>query len=278
MHKNKARKPILLPPDRRNGVRAAGKFNASLMDLVRAEIRPGMTTNQIDKLIHDYTFDHGNRPADLGYHGFPKSCCTSVNDVICHGIPDEYVLKEGDIINVDCTTVVDGWYGDSSETFFIGHVSEQARRVCQCSFDALWAAIRRLEPECRVAEIGRAVVETARRYNFSVVEEFVGHGLGYGDDYHTDPTIPHVPTGPSRLVRLMPGMVFTIEPMINEGTRLTQTDPRDKWTVRTQDRKLSAQFEHTLVMTETGPEVLTLTQHGPREGATLVVPATESRV
>ena len=263
---------MILAPDRRDGVRAAGRFNASLMDLVRAEIRPGITTNQIDKLIHDTTLDAGHRPADLGYLGYPKSCCTSINDVICHGIPDETVLREGDIVNVDCTTVVDGWYGDSSETFFVGPVSEHARLVCQCSFDALWAAIGRLTPGCRVAEIGRAVEEVARRYRFSVVEDYVGHGLGYGDDYHTDPTIPHVVSGPSRLVELKPGMVFTIEPMINQGTKTTRLDPVDKWTVRTLDRKLSAQFEHTILMTETGPEVLTLTRNGPRAGDQLVVP------
>ncbi len=258
------RHELQLTETERDGMRAAGRFNAELLDYVRPHIKAGITTGEIDDLVADYTKSHGHIPAPLNYQNFPKSCCTSVNDVICHGIPGHYKLQEGDIVNVDVTTIVDGWHGDQSETFLIGDVSDRARAVTQCSFDGLYAAIDAISPGCPVWEIGHAIVSHAKAQRFSVVREYVGHGLGRR--FHQDPSIPHFPTAESKKEFLLPGMCFTIEPMINEGSRYTKLDKRDGWTVRTRDRKLSAQFEHTILMTEDGPEILTLTQDGPRPG------------
>lgn len=248
----------------REAMRRAGLFNAEMMDAVRDFVRAGITTGELDEMVHNYTTEHGHTPAPLGYQGFPKSCCTSINEVICHGIPSDRVLKDGDIVNVDLTTIVDGWHGDSSETFLIGDVSDEARAVTQCAFDCLYAGIDALQPGCKVAEIGEAIVELAHGRGFSVVREFVGHGIGRS--FHQEPTIPHHPTRQSRRDRLAPGMCFTIEPMINVGDRHGITDRRDGWTVRTRDGSLSAQFEHTILMTEDGPAILTPTKKGPQRG------------
>jgi methionyl aminopeptidase len=262
------RRRLLLAPHERQAMREAGRFNGQLMDVVRAFVRPGVATREIDKLVETYTRDHGHVPAQLGYHGqagaYPSSCCTSVNDVICHGIPGEYVLKDGDIVNIDITTIVNGWHGDSSETFIIGQPSELARRVVQCCFDCLWLAIDNLRPNCRVSDIGDPIVRHARKFGFSVVEEYVGHGLGR--QFHQPPTIPHTPTPEGRRQRLEPGLCFTVEPMINTGVKDSVQSKRDGWTVRTKDGGLSAQFEHSVLMTESGPEVLTLTKQGPPRG------------
>ncbi|EAQ77830.1 type I methionyl aminopeptidase [Blastopirellula marina] len=258
------RRNLRLVDTDRDAMRIAGKFNAQLMDFIRPHVQAGITTGEIDRLIHEYTLDHGHVPACLGYHGFPKSSCTSVNEVICHGIPGSYELKDGDIVNVDITSIVDGWHGDQSETILIGEVSDEARSVTQCAFDAMHAAIAAITPECCVAIIGRAVVAEAKKHGYGVVEEYVGHALGRR--FHQEPSIPHVPTRATHNVFLMPGVCFTIEPMINLGTHETVLDRRDGWTVRTKDNKLSAQFEHTILMTETGPEILTLTQNGPQIG------------
>jgi methionyl aminopeptidase len=256
-------KPVLNDAQR-EAMRKAGQFNAQLMDFVRPHIVAGVATITLDRLVHDYTRDHGHRPATLGYQGFPKSCCTSVNEVVCHGIPGEYVLKDGDILNLDIASIVGGWYGDQSETLLIGQVTEEARAVVQCAFDAMFAGIDALTPGCRVSDIGDAIVPLAKQRGFSVVHEYVGHSLGRS--FHQEPSIPHFPNRQSRQDRLLPGMAFTVEPMINAGTRLTNIDKQDGWTVRTRDGKLSAQFEHTVLMTESGPEILTLTEHGPRRG------------
>lgn len=249
---------------KRQGLRAAGRFNAQLMDYVRPYVRAGITTAEIDRVIHDYTVRHGHTPATLNYQGFTKSCCTSINDVICHGIPGPYVLQEGDIVNVDVTTIVDGWHGDQSETFLIGQVSDVARAVTQCAFDCLYSAIDALRPNGRVSEIGVAIVRLAHSRGFSVVKDYVGHGVG--KKFHQDPTISHVPTAEGRRQRLLPGVSFTIEPMINVGTAETVQDATDGWTVRTKDGQLSAQFEHTVLMTSDGLEILTLTKDGPQRG------------
>lgn len=254
----------------RQQMRAAGQFNARLMDEVRAMIKPGVTTNDIDRLISTYTLDHGHKCATLGYAGqhgpYPKSCCTSINDVICHGIPSDYALRPGDIVNVDMTSIVDGWHGDSSETFLVEPVSDLARKVTQCAFDCLWAAIDTIKPGSRVSEIGEAICRNARKNSFSVVQEYVGHGVGR--QFHQPPTIPHDPTSSpeARRQRIEPGICFTIEPMINTGTRDTLLSKRDGWTVRTKDGGLSAQFEHTILMTENGPEPLTVAPNGPHRG------------
>jgi len=259
-HRNK----LILSEAGREMMRRAGQFNAQLMDFIRPHIRAGISTGEIDRMVHTYTLDHGHRPGTLGYQGFSKSCCTSVNDVICHGIPSAYVLRDGDIINVDLTTVVDGWYGDQSETFLIEPVSALARSVTQCAFDCLYLAIDALTPGCRVSDIGDTIVPEAHRRGFTVVREYVGHGLGRS--FHQDPSIPHYPNRQSRVDRLLPGMTFTVEPMINGGSRFTKLDRQDGWTVRTKDGAPSAQFEHSILMTEDGPEILTLTKDGPVKG------------
>jgi len=267
------RPKIRLTEADRQRMREASRFNAQLMDFVRPHVREGITTEKIDEMVNAYTLDHGHTPACLGYPGeqapYPKSCCISVNDVICHGIPGRYELKRGDIVNVDLTTIVDGWHGDQSETFIIGkphHVLDLAREVTQAAFDSLYAGIAALSPGCSVSVIGYAIVDLVQKNypSFGIVEKYVGHGIGAR--FHQRPNIPHVPTRQSRQDRLNPGMCFTIEPMVNTGTERSQLDPHDGWTVRTLDGGLSAQFEHTILMTETGPEILTLTENGPQKG------------
>ncbi len=248
----------------REGLREAGKFNAQLLDYLRLHVRAGMTTNELDRLAYEYTVGHGHIPACLGYMGYPKTICTSVNDVVCHGIPNNRALKEGDIVNVDVTTIVNGWYGDQSETFLIGEVSAEARRLVQVTFDSLWVGIRAIQPFGQVRDIGRAIAAYAKERGLEIVQEYQGHGIGRA--FHQEPGIPHFAQEKGGRIRIEPGMCFTIEPMLNVGTWRTQVDEADGWTVRTKDRKLSAQFEHTILMTEDGPEVLTLTKDGPQEG------------
>ena len=260
----KKQKKLILIPEQQDAMRRAGRVNAQLMDFLRPQIKAGVSTGQIDDWVAQWTSDHGHVAATLGYQNYPKSCCTSINDVICHGIPDEYVLNHGDIVNVDITTIVDGWHGDQSETFLIGEVSEERREVTQCAFDCLFQAIEALTPGCRVSTIGETVVPLAEGQGFSVVREYVGHGLGR--QFHLDPSIPHFPNRQSRVDRLYPGMCFTVEPMINAGSRYTRSDKQDGWTVRTKDGRSSAQFEHSILMTEDGPEILTLTKDGPQKG------------
>lgn len=255
---------LLLSQREQDGMRAAGKFNAQLMDELRRFAQPGVTLLEVDAFIDTYTRDHGHIPACLGYKGYPRSFCSSVNEVVCHGIPDDYVLREGDIVNYDITSIVGGWHGDQSETFLIGQVSDEARRLTQCAFDCLWRGIAAIKPNGRVRDIGRAIVDHAHAQGFSVVRDFQGHGIGR--KFHQDPGIPHYPEHHYGEFVIKPGMCFTIEPMINAGKPGTVIDSRDGWTARTVDGRLSAQFEHTILMTEEGPEVLTLTPQGPRAG------------
>ncbi len=260
---------IRLTKTERQAMRRAARFNALLMDHVRPFVKAGTRTEELDRIVYEYTMSHGHTPACLNYPGdtaaFPKSCCISVNEVVCHGIPSQYELRPGDIVNIDLTTIVDGWHGDQSETFIIGQASDDARRVTQCAFDCLYLAINALTPGCRVAVIGETIVSFVRKnFKFGVVDKYVGHGIGQA--FHQRPNIPHVPTQQSRRDRLEPGMCFTIEPMINLGTHRTVMHAEDGWTVRTADGKLSAQFEHTILMNEDGPEILTQTKHGPQPG------------
>ena len=259
--------PLYNTNEEREGLRAASRFNAELMDFVRSHVKVGVTTSELDQLAHAYTLDNGHTPACLGYHGFPKTICTSVNEVVCHGIPNDSPLNDGDIVNVDLTTIVNGWFGDQSETFMIGNVSEDARRLVQVTHDSLYKGIHASRPGSRVTEIGHAIHRFAESHDFSVVQEYQGHGIGR--EFHQEPGVPHFPTPSSNRDILRPGVCFTIEPMLNAGTWRTKLDKKDGWTVRTADRALSAQFEHTILMTEDGPEVLTLTQNGPQEGDTL---------
>lgn len=261
------KRSLILTAGERDAMRAAGKFNAQLMDFIRPHVQPGISTNEIDRLVYQYTREHGHTPACLGYMNFPKSVCTSINEVVCHGIPDNTVLREGDIVNVDLTTIVDGWHGDQSETILIGEVSPLAARLTQCAFECLWLGIDAIGPHGKIQAIGRAIQQHAEEAGFSVVREYQGHGIGRA--FHQGPGIPHFPqTGNTRTIP--PGVCFTIEPMINAGGWKTVLDVNDGWTVRTADGKLSAQFEHTILMGETGPEILTLTEQGPQRGHSFV--------
>ncbi len=256
--------PIYNEQDRA-GLRRASRFNAQLMDFLRPQVKAGITTLELDRIAYEYTVEHGHTPACLGYKGYPNTICTSVNEVVCHGIPNKTPLREGDIVNLDLTTIVDGWHGDSSETFLIEPVAEEARKLVQVAFDCLYVGIDAIHPYGKLTEIGRAIERYARVRGYSVVQEYQGHGLGR--EFHQEPGVPHfVPKlNPSQVV-IEPGMCFTVEPMINTGTWRTMLDKHDKWTVRTMDLSLSAQFEHTILVTESGPEILTATEHGPKQG------------
>ena len=251
----------------RDGLRRASRFNAQLMDFLRPHVKAGVTTLELDRMAYEYTLDHGHTPACLGYKGYPNTICTSVNEVVCHGIPNKIPLREGDIVNLDLTTIVDGWHGDSSETFLIEPVAEEARKLVQVAFDSMYVGIDAIHPFGKLTDIGRAIERFARVRGYSVVQEYQGHGLGR--EFHQEPGVPHfVPKlNPSQLI-IEPGMCFTVEPMINTGTWRTMLDKRDKWTVRTMDLSLSAQFEHTILVTESGPEILTVTENGPKPGYT----------
>ncbi|MBL4883293.1 MAG: type I methionyl aminopeptidase [Planctomycetaceae bacterium] len=244
-------------------LRKASAFNSQLMDMIRDQISPGITTGKLDQLAADYIRSHGHTAACLGYKGFPKSICTSVNDVVCHGIPDDIELHEGDIVNVDVTSIVDGWYGDQSETFFVGKVSDEARALTQVTFDALHVGIQAARPYCTVYDIAKAITRHAESRGYSVVRSYQGHGIG--TEFHQQPGIPHYPHDSTRKNIIVPGCCFTIEPMINIGIPDTFIEP-DGWTVKTKDGSLSAQFEHQIFMTKDGPEILTQTQNGPQEG------------
>jgi methionyl aminopeptidase len=238
-------------------MRIAGQMAAETLLLVGEKLRPGMTTDEIDAIVHEDTLRRGARPAPLNYKGFPKSVCTSVNEVVCHGIPGPYRLKNGDIINVDVTTVYpakDGWHGDTSATFYIGTPSQEARHVVETCRKALEIGIAQVKDGGFMGDIGAAIQEYVEGQGCSVVRDFVGHGIG--TKFHEPPQVKHYGkrgTGE----KLKAGMIFTIEPMVNLGGWQVEIDPIDKWTVRTKDGALSAQFEHTIVVTKQGCEVLT---------------------
>lgn len=235
-------------------IREAGKINTSVLDLVGEKIHAGMTTNEIDQLVYDYTIAHGATPAPLGYEGFPKSCCTSINDQICHGIPDDTVLKEGDIVNVDCTTIYHGHYADASRMYCIGEVSPKAKKLVDVTKECLEAGITAVKPWGHFGDIGEAIQTIAYKNGFTVVTDYCGHGVGNG--FHEEPYVHHVGKAGTGMV-IAPGMVFTIEPMINEGVSTLFIDADNDWTSYTDDGKLSAQWEHTLLVTEDGVEILT---------------------
>ncbi len=216
-------------------------------------VEPGVTLNEIDQFVYDYTIANDAYPAPLNYHGFPKSVCTSVNDCVTHGIPSDYKLKEGDIVNIDVTSRLNGYHGDTSKTYLVGQVSAEAQRITQAAEESMWRGIRAVKIGGRFGDIGAAIEDYADEVGYSVVRDYCGHGIGRG--FHEDPLVLHYRTNrPGE--RIAPGMCFTIEPMLNEGTHRIKTLP-DKWTVLTADGKLSAQFEHTLAITDKGVEVLT---------------------
>ena len=238
-----------------DGIRESGVINTALLDEVAKSIHEGITTEEIDDLVYDFTMSHGAVPATLGYEGFPKSCCTSVNNEICHGIPsDKVVLREGDIVNVDVTTIYHGYFADASRMFCIGLLSPDAEKIVRVARECLEAGIAAVRPWGRLGDIGAAIQAVAQREGCSIVRDIGGHGVGL--EMHEDPYVCHVGHAGTGMV-LAPGMVFTVEPMVNLGTDKFFIDKGNGWTVYTKDGKLSAQWEHTLAVTETGIEILT---------------------
>jgi len=235
------------------GIRKSGQLTRDILDMLTDRIRPGITTEEINRWVHEYTIAHGGTPAPLNYRGFPKSVCTSINDVVCHGIPDETVLQEGDIINVDVTTILDGYYGDSSRMYLIGDVSDEARRLVEVTRECLYLGIAQVKPANTLGDIGHAIQQHAESHGYSVVREYIGHGTGI--QFHEPPDVRHYGQ-PGTGEILVPNMVFTIEPMINLGGRGVRL-LSDGWTVVTSDGSLSAQWEHTVRVTEDGVEILT---------------------
>ncbi len=241
-------------PDEIEKMRAAGKLAASVLEMIEPHIKAGVTTEEIDKICHDYIIAHNAYPAPLNYHGFPKSVCTSLNHVVCHGIPNEKPLKDGDILNLDVTVKLDGYHGDTSKMFVVGEPSILAERLIRVTQESLYKAIKMVRPGLRTGDFAAVIQKHAEQHGYSIVREYCGHGIGAV--FHEEPQILHYGT-PGTGDVLEAGMCFTIEPMVNAGKRHTKL-LRDGWTVLTKDRSLSAQWEHTLLVTETGVEVLTL--------------------
>ncbi len=246
-------------------MRIAGRLAAEVLDLLTAHVKPGVSTDELDRLAHDHIVNVQQAiPAPLnyapsGYKPYPKSICTSINHQVCHGIPNDRPLKNGDILNIDVTVIKDGWHGDTSRMFIVGEGSIAAKRLCQMTYDAMWRGIAKVKPGAKLGDIGHSIQTFAETNGFSVVREFCGHGIGR--NFHEEPQVLHYGR-PGTLDELLPGMVFTIEPMINAGKRDIR-EMGDGWTIVTKDRSLSAQWEHTVLVTETGYEVLTLSAGSP---------------
>jgi len=247
------RKIIIKTPEQIAGIRKSSQLTREILDMLERRIVPGITTGDIDRWVHDYTVGHGAIPAPLNYRGFPKSTCTSLNEVVCHGIPDGTLLKEGDILNVDVTCILDGYYGDASRMFLIGGVSEEARQLVTVTRECLYLGIEQVKPGNTLGDIGYVIQQHAESHGYSVVRAFVGHGTGV--QFHEPPDIRHYGALGTGTV-LVPNMVFTIEPMINAGGYQVKV-LEDHWTAVTVDASLSAQWEHTLWVTEDGVEILT---------------------
>lgn len=237
------------------GIRASSKLAAKTLQYIGDFVKPGVTTEYLDNLVHEYIRDHGATPAPLNYNGFPKSSCISPNNVICHGIPSkDVVLKDGDIINIDITTILNGYYGDTSKMFEVGEVSEKAKKLMDVTKHCLNLGIEQVKPDNLFGNIGFVISRYAQANGYSVVYEFCGHGVGL--EFHEDPQVDHVARRNSGQI-MKPGMIFTIEPMINVGKPRVTIDEKDGWTARTIDNQLSAQYEHTILVTDDGYEVLT---------------------
>ena len=236
-------------------MRIAGRIAAQAMEAAAAAIAPGVTTDTLDRIGHEFMLDHGAYPSTLGYRHYPKSLCTSVNEVICHGIPDDRPLEDGDIVNIDITAFIDGVNGDTDATYLCGEVDEESRLLVERTHEAMMRGIRAAVPGREINVIGRVIQSYAKRFGYGVVRDFTGHGIGSA--FHSGLVIPHYDAAPQYNTVIEPGMTFTIEPMLNLGT--PEWDMwGDSWTVVTKDRRRSAQFEHTLLITETGAEILTL--------------------
>jgi len=247
------------------GMRTAGRLAAEVLDYLAPFIKPGITTREIDRLAAECMASQGTTSATLGYQPagyppYPASLCTSVNNVVCHGIPNDKPLKKGDIVNVDVTVIKDGWFGDTSRMFIVGDASIAARRLVNITYEAMWHGIAMVKPGVRLGDIGWAIQKFAESNGFTVVREFCGHGIGR--NFHEEPQVLHYGK-PGTLEELQPGMTFTIEPMINAGRRDVKEFGNDGWTIVTKDHSLSAQWEHTVLVTERGYEVLTLSEGAP---------------
>ncbi len=242
-------------PDEINKMRIAGKLAASVLEMIEKHIVPDITTDELNTICHNYIVnDLKAIPAPLNYKGFPKSICTSVNNVVCHGIPSAKKLKEGDIINIDITIIKDGYHGDTSKMYYVGETSIKAKRLCQAAYECLWVGINMIKPGVLLGDIGHAIEQHAHSYNYTTVREFCGHGIG--ENFHEPPEVLHF-GAPGTGVEIQKNMTFTIEPMVNLGKRSVKI-LSDNWTAVTKDRCLSAQWEHTLLVTQNGVEVLTL--------------------
>jgi methionyl aminopeptidase len=245
---------LIKTPEQIERLRRAGHAGAEILRVTGAAVRPGVTTDELDRICHEECIRHGGYPSPLGYHDYPKSLCTSVNEVICHGIPDDRALEEGDIVNLDVTIYLDGMHGDTNATFLVGEVDEASRRLVRVTHECLFRGIEAVRPGRPISDIGRAIEAHARKHGYGVVRAFVGHGVG--EQFHTEPSVPHYFERGARTI-MEPGMTFTIEPMITMGTwRHDMWD--DGWTAVTADLSRTAQFEHTVAVTDDGVEVLTL--------------------
>ena len=242
-------------PDEIEKMRIAGRLAAEVLHMIRPHVEPGITTGELDRICHDYIVDVQQAiPAPLNYKGYPRSICTSVNHQVCHGIPGDKRLKKSDIVNIDITVIKDGYHGDTSKMFFVGEPSIQAKRLVQITHECMLKGIAVVRPGAHLGDIGHAIQTHAEQHHFSVVREYCGHGIGR--NFHEDPQVLHYGT-PGTGIELMPGMIFTIEPMINAGRKEVKLLP-DNWTVVTRDHSLSAQWEHTILVTQDGHEILTL--------------------
>jgi len=248
---------LIKTPEQIEGIREAGKLNTAVLDDVAKNIHEGMSTLEIDEIVYNYTTSHGGTPAPLNYEGFPKSVCTSINEVVCHGIPKaEDILQEGDIINVDCTTILNGYFADASRMFIIGKTTPEKEQLVRVAKECLEIGMNAAKPYCFVGDIGNAIQKHAHKYNYGIVRDLCGHGVG--NAFHEEPDVVHYGRKGTGML-LVPGMVFTIEPMVNMGTWRVFVDSEDPygWEVISDDEKPSAQWEHTFLMTEEGLEILT---------------------
>jgi methionyl aminopeptidase len=241
-------------PEEIEQMRVAGRLAGEVLQMIRPHVKPGITTDELDRICHDYIVNEQDAiPAPLNYKGFPKSICTSINHQVCHGIPSEKRLKKGDIVNIDITVIKDGYHGDTSKMFYVGEPSVLAKRICDVSHDCMLIGIEQVRPGAHLGDIGHAIQQHAESNNYSVVREYCGHGIGR--EFHEEPQVLHYGT-PGTGVELVPGMIFTIEPMINAGRKEVKL-LKDNWTVVTSDHSLSAQWEHTILVTDSGHEILT---------------------
>lgn len=241
------------------GMRKAGRLAAEVLDMLTGHVAPGVTTLHLNDLAHKMIVEAGATPAPLNYRGFPKSICTSINHVVCHGIPEDKKLKDGDILNIDVTVIVDGWHGDTSRMFWVGKPKIQAQRLTEITYEATMRGIEQVKPGNTTGDIGHAIQSFVEKHNYGVVRDYCGHGLG--KVFHAAPNILHYGR-PGTGVELKEGMFFTVEPMVNVGKAATILSKHDGWTVTTRDKSLSAQFEHSLAVTKTGYEIFTESPKG----------------